>query len=182
MCVWGALWHMGLRDGINRGVLPPYPSSKHTASLVDNLRVKRHLRLLRPTGLEGQGRGMPGVAAGAGFRPANPRSSYIQHLFFARIPHPTICSLRPPHSLTSLSRDELNMITLRLIVTSVCAGKCDQPLLSMYHRLQSSLQYDKLGTTNTISQMRKLSLRACAVTSRQMSQSGLGPVQPTRSC
>lgn len=56
------------------------------------------------------------------------------------------------------------MITLRLIVTSVCAGKCDQPLLSMYHRLQSSLQYDKLGTTNTISQMRKPSLRACGVT------------------
>ena len=56
------------------------------------------------------------------------------------------------------------MVTLTLIVTSVCAGKCDQPVLSMYHRIQSSPQYDKLGTTNTISQMRKPSLRECGVT------------------
>ena len=85
--------HGCLRDGINRGVLPPHPFSKHTASFADALRVKRHLRLLRLTGLENGGRGMAGVTCRSWFQPSQPKKFLY--------PGPVLCPNPSPHHLLS---------------------------------------------------------------------------------
>lgn len=41
------------------------------------------------------------------------------------------------------------MVTLTLIVGSLCAGNCGKPVLSMYHHIESSPQYKEVGITNT---------------------------------
>lgn len=85
----------------------------------DALRGKRHLRWLRMTEQESQGRGMAGVTGRSWFQP----SQLVKLLNpgpLGPIPSPTRLPLLLPHSLSSFLEEELRIVTLTHRGLSMC--------------------------------------------------------------